>query len=467
VLRKYSQVFISVLFLTDIFFIAGAWLAAYLLRFKASLFDVPKEVPPWSQHLPLLLIVLLICATVFNFSGLYRPHRLSTIGRELLEISKAITIATLLFIFVTYFFNEYRYSRVTIALFWLTAIFLVTLSRILARKFLKRLRKAGYNRRFALIAGDGALGRKLLQSFHAHPEMGLQAVGFLTERPEGVGQRIDGVEVLGTFDQVHLVLARHAVDQVFIAIPFQQHPKIHELLTSIKDELVDIRVVSDLYDFITLRGGIDELDGLPIINIQDSPLQGWGKIAKRAVDVACSLLGVVLLSPLLAVISILVKITSPGPLLYRQKRMGFDGEVFEILKFRSMVDGAEEETGSVWARPDDPRRTRLGKFLRRTSLDELPQLVNVLRGEMSLVGPRPERPELIEQFKGKIPRYMLRHKIKAGMTGWAQVNGWRGNTSLERRIEHDLYYIENWSLAFDLRIIALTVVRGMFSKQAY
>ncbi len=466
-LRKYSQVFITFLFLSDLCFIAGAWVLAYLLRFKASLFETTRDIPAWSQHLSLLPIVLLLSAMVFNLSGLYRPRRLSSVSRELLEIAKGVTISTLLFIFLTYFFNEYRYSRITIALFWGIAVLLVTVSRSLSRRLLKGLRRAGYNLRFVLIAGDGTMGRKLLQSFHSHPEIGLKAVGFLTDAPERVGAVLDGVEVLGTYDQIHQVLARRNIDQVFIAIPFQLHQKIQELLALMKDELVDIRVVSDLYDFITLRGGIDELDGLPIVNIQDTPLQGWGRIAKRSMDVVLSLAGMALLSPLLAIISASIKLSSSGPLLYRQKRMGFDGEIFEILKFRSMVDGAEAETGSVWARPDDPRRTLVGKLLRRTSLDELPQLLNVLKGEMSLVGPRPERPELIEEFKGKIPRYMLRHKIKAGMTGWAQINGWRGNTSLERRIEHDLYYIEHWSLGLDLRIIFLTVLRGVFSKQAY
>jgi len=257
------------------------------------------------------------------------------------------------------------------------------------------------------------------------------------------------------------------IDQIYIALPFHEHEKIRHVLATLKNEIVDIKVVSDLYDFIRLRGGVDELDGLPIINIQDSPLHGWGKVSKRVLDMALSVGALVLFGPVMGLIALLIKLTSSGPIFYKQKRMGFDGTIFEMLKFRSMVDGAEKQTGSVWAQPNDSRRTPIGKILRKTSLDELPQLFNVLRGEMSLIGPRPERPELIDQFKHRIPKYMLRHKVKAGITGWAQVNGWRGNTSLEKRIEYDLYYIQHWSIGFDVKILFLTLWKGFFNKYAY
>ena len=295
----------------------------------------------------------------------------------------------------------------------------------------------------------------------------MKATGFLVEPGENAGQEMEGVRVLGTLEDLQDLLKRGGIDIVFIALPFQHHEKIRDILISLRNELVNIKVVSDLYDFVTLRGGVDELDGLPIINIQDTPLHGWGKIAKRAMDFVLALFGLILLGLPMLLLALFVRATSKGPVLYRQERMGFDGEIFEMLKFRSMIADAERETGAVWARQNDSRRTPVGKFLRQTSLDELPQLFNVLRGDMSLVGPRPERPELIERFKHNIPNYMLRHKIKAGMTGWAQVNGWRGDTSLEKRIEHDLYYIENWSLSFDLRILFLTFWKGFVGKNAY
>ena len=466
-LKKYNQVFISLLFISDLFAIALSWLLAYLLRFEAGVIEVTKDVPPLNQHLPLMVILLLVCGVVFHLVGLYRPRRISTIPKELSEIIKALTVSILIFVFLTYFFKEYRYSRLTILYFWVLSIFLVGLSRFFSRNLLKALRRREYNLRYVLIIGEGELGQKLLHSFDTHSELGFKAVGFLSDSEEKVGQITNGVRVIGTFEGLHEVLKQQKIDQVYIALPFHQHEKIRHILSSLKNELVDIKVVSDLYDFIRLGGGVDDLDGLPIINIQDTPLHGWGKIAKRALDIFLAFMGTLILSPLMFIIGAVITMTSRGPIFYKQKRMGLDGEIFEMLKFRSMVVDAEKETGSVWAKSDDPRRTSIGKILRKTSLDELPQLFNVLIGEMSLVGPRPERPELIDQFKHKIPKYMLRHKIKAGLTGWAQVNGWRGNTSLEKRIEHDLYYIENWSISFDLRILFLTIFKGLVNRHAY
>jgi Undecaprenyl-phosphate glucose phosphotransferase len=225
-----------------------------------------------------------------------------------------------------------------------------------------------------------------------------------------------------------------------------------------------VKVVPDLLQFIALRARLEDLDGLPIININDVPLQGFNTWVKRAIDVAVSAVALLLLSLPLAIIAALVRLTSEGPIFYRQERMGLDGKAFNVYKFRSMPEGAENDTGPVWARDDDPRATRIGRWLRRFDLDELPQFWNVLRGDMSIVGPRPERPYFVEQFKHRIPQYMLRHKVKAGITGWAQVNGWRGNTSLEKRIEYDLYYIENWSVTLDLKIMWLTLFRRLFQR---
>ena len=231
--------------------------------------------------------------------------------------------------------------------------------------------------------------------------------------------------------------------------------------------MVDIKIVPDLLQFVALRTGMEDLDGIPIINLSDTPLSGWYGPVKRAADILFSSLGIILTSPVLILIAVTIKLTSRGPVFYKQERMGLDGSVFTMFKFRSMKVGAEEETGAVWAKKDDPRRTGIGSFLRSTSLDELPQLFNILKGEMSFVGPRPERPYFVEQFRGKIPRYMLRHKVKCGLTGWAQVNGYRGNTSIEKRIEYDIFYIENWSLSFDIKIIWLTFWKGLISKHAY
>jgi exopolysaccharide biosynthesis polyprenyl glycosylphosphotransferase len=239
------------------------------------------------------------------------------------------------------------------------------------------------------------------------------------------------------------------------------------MIQKVLGKLPEIKVIPASWEFLGLRGGLDELDGLPIVSLQGSPLFGWDRVSKRTFDLILGGLVSIIASPLMFIIGLFARLTSKGPVFYKQERVGMDGQTFEMLKFRTMRADAEKETGPVWAAEGDSRRTKLGVFLRKTSLDELPQLFNVLKGEMSLVGPRPERPNFVEEFRNQVPQYMLRHKIKAGMTGWAQINGWRGNTSLEKRIEHDLYYIQNWSIGFDLKILFMTIWKGFFSKSAY
>jgi Undecaprenyl-phosphate glucose phosphotransferase len=243
--------------------------------------------------------------------------------------------------------------------------------------------------------------------------------------------------------------------------------RLREIRDWLGDEPITTHFVPDLTADFIMRGKIEEFDGLPIITLQDSPLYGWNAALKRGLDLGLGIVGLALLSPLMGAIALAIRWSSPGPVLFRQERMGLDGRRFEMLKFRTMIEDAEKETGAIWASPSDPRVTWIGRLLRRTSLDELPQLWNVLKGEMSLVGPRPERPELIGRFRKEIPRYMLRLKVKAGMTGWAQVNGWRGNTSIEKRIEHDIFYIENWSLGLDLKVIMRSLVHGFMNRNAY
>jgi Undecaprenyl-phosphate glucose phosphotransferase len=257
------------------------------------------------------------------------------------------------------------------------------------------------------------------------------------------------------------VAGRESIDIIYVALPLEEHVKMLGVVEFASRECIDVHVVPDLLQFIALRARLEDLDGLPLISINDVPLRGMNSVVKRAVDVVLSLAVLIVAAIPLMVIAWLVRRSSPGPAFYTQERMGLDGKAFKVYKFRSMHEGAEAATGPVWARDNDPRTTPVGQWLRRHDLDELPQFWNVLKGEMSIVGPRPERPFFVEQFKHRIPQYMLRHKVKSGITGWAQVNGWRGNTSLEKRIEFDLYYIENWSLGLDFKIMWLTVLKGL------
>jgi len=276
-----------------------------------------------------------------------------------------------------------------------------------------------------------------------------------------------GLPLLGTIDDAAEIAAREAVHHLYVALPPDQHVRMLQLIESTSRECVDVKVVPDLLQVIALRARLEDLDGVPVININDVPLQGFNSLVKRAIDIVVSSAALVVMVIPFAIIAVLVKLTSRGPVFYRQERMGLDGRRFLIYKFRSMYHDAEAETGPIFARDDDPRRTPVGRLLRQSNIDELPQLWNVARGEMSIVGPRPERPNFVAEFKDRIPQYMLRHKVKAGMTGWAQVHGWRGNTSIEKRIEYDLYYIENWSVRLDFKIMWLTLLRGFFHKHAY
>jgi Undecaprenyl-phosphate glucose phosphotransferase len=343
----------------------------------------------------------------------------------------------------------------------------LALARFLTRRTLRSFRKKGYNKRFAIVAGTGELGRKVLEKIELYPELGIQVTGFLTRNQNEVGGSIRGIPVVGVYEDIDRILAGTRVDIVWVAIPIREYDCLESLLLKVRGETPDVKVVPGAIEFLSLRGGVDELGGLPIVSLQSSPLYGWNLIFKRIFDIVLGSIFLVLSLPLMAVIGLLVKLTSRGPILYKQERLGMNGHLFRILKFRTMRVGAEMETGPVWTKEDDSRRTTIGVLLRKTSLDELPQLLNVLKGDMSLVGPRPERPNFVDEFRNGVPSYMLRHKIKVGMTGWAQVNGWRGDTSIERRIDHDLYYIENWSIAFDVRILLMTFWKIFSSKTAY
>jgi Undecaprenyl-phosphate glucose phosphotransferase len=337
----------------------------------------------------------------------------------------------------------------------------------LMREILERRWRAGIGLKRVLIAGSGELGRLVADKILEHRELGYQIVGFVDDRAGGDHLGYRGLPLLGTLDEAGEITSRESVDHLYVALPPEQHVRMLELLDSTSREMVDVKVVPDLLQVIALRARLEDLDGIPVININDVPLQGFNTIVKRSIDILISSVGLLVLGAPLTIVALMVKATSKGRIFFRQERMGLDGKSFTIVKFRSMCHDAERDTGPVWTVPGDPRVTPFGRFLRRSNLDELPQLWNVLIGDMSIVGPRPERPIFVEQFKHKVPQYMLRHKVKAGLTGWAQVNGWRGNTPLEKRIEYDLYYIENWSVRLDLKIMWLTLIKGFFHKHAY
>ena len=466
-LKKHSKFFESLLLIVDWVCLSTAWMCSYYLRMYSGIIPAYKTIPPLKIYLMLLFFMIPLWGMVFKAFGLYRPRRISTRFSEVIDIGKASTFATLILVSLTFLFRQYEFSRLTFFYFWLTNIVFLSLTRILFRAFLSFIRKKGYNRRFALVVGTEKLGQELVHKLRSHLDLGVQIKGFIANKPDNIGAEIQGTKILGSHLNIRELIKKHGIDIVFIALPYHAHNQLKDILDYIADEPVSVIVLPDLFEFATLRGRINEFDGMPLITLCDTPLYGWNIIIKRSLDIIFSSFILILLSPFMLIIALLIKLTSAGPVFYKQERMGLDGKIFNMIKFRTMLVNAEAETGPVWASKDDPRCTNIGKFLRMTSMDELPQFFNVLKGNMSIVGPRPERPVLIENFRDKIPKYMLRHKMKAGITGWAQVNGWRGSTSLEKRIEYDLYYIENWSLYLDLKIIWLTIWNGLVNKNAY
>lgn len=465
--KEHHRFFRSLLLGADIAVIAASWGAAYWIRFESGLpvLPPPTGYDPSLYLLPVAVIPVL-WPTIFRWLDLYRPRRVTSYRRELIELVQASTLAVLVLIAAAYLVFKTELSRIVLVLFWTISTLALVATRIAFRETVRSLRRRGRNLRHVLIVGGGEVAAALLERINRHREFGLCVAGLLSpEDPADPALRL--VPQLGTYGDLQEILRERPLDQVFFALPLEDQTRLPSLLAVVDSEMVDLRIVPDLLRFASLRGGVDDFDGLPIVSLRTSPLMGWNSVAKRGLDLVAGSLILVLAAPVMAVIALLVKLTDGGPVLYRQERMGLDGRVFQMLKFRSMRVDAEETTGPVWARYGDSRVTWIGRILRRTSLDELPQLWNVLKGEMSLAGPRPERPVLIERFRTELPRYMLRHKIKAGMTGWAQVNGWRGDTSLERRLEHDLYYIQHWSIGLDLKILWMTIWRGFTDRNAY
>jgi Undecaprenyl-phosphate glucose phosphotransferase len=459
-----------------------AWVLAYVLRFDAllGLIPVTKGVPDPSRYLLLMPLISLLWPAVMYFHGLYQVKRGRSRIDELFAIVSSVGIGSALVLGATLYVRVYHryqadvaplweYSQAVFALFVVTDVILLYLSRAGLRAWLERRWAAGHNVKRVVIAGAAALGRHVAETIIAHRELGYRVVGFLDDA--ATGQVTAGLPVLGRLHEAAEVARTHALDQIYVALPLEDHAKIVGLIKSLGSECLDVKVVPDLVQYATIRAALEDLDGIPIISLNEVPLRGFNSMVKRVMDIAAGSILLTLLStlfPILPALALAIRFRGgKGPILLRQERMTLDGKTFQIFKFRTMVDGAEKITGPVFATADDPRRTAIGTWLRRYNLDELPQLINVVFGDMSLVGPRPERPPFVAQFKERIPQYMQRHRVKSGITGWAQVNGWRGNTSIEKRIEYDLYYIENWSLTLDLKILILTLFRGFGQDHAY
>ncbi len=501
-LKRHAQVFEGLFTASDLLMVSLAWVLSYYLRFGSELIPVEKGIPPFSDYLRMLIFVWLIWAYVFRRFGLYKPMRGTSQLRELWLVVKANAYSIVVLLAVTYLFREKSvpFSRLVFVVFSILATIFTVSSRTGIRMLLRSLRRKGFNRRYILIVGAGKLAAKVARRISRHPEYGIELLGCLSgERASehrfttanGISNGIpyssaalkapsvsmstspsheisvDPQKILGTYGDLPRILEQYAgIDQIIVALPLADHDKIESVLSSLGDSMVDVKIVPDFHEFIQLGRQVEDFDGLPVVSIASTPLSGINRVMKRMFDIVVGSLFFLLSFPVMILTAALVKLTSSGPIFFTQDRVGLDGKTFKIFKFRTMYTDAEVN-GAQFAVRGDRRVTPVGKLLRRLSIDELPQLLNVIFGQMSLVGPRPERPVFINEFRKHVPKYMLRHKVQAGITGWAQVHGWRGNTSIEKRIEYDLYYIENWSLQLDMKIIGLTLVNGFRDRNAY
>lgn len=460
--RRLQALFVAADVLATVLALGAAW----LIRFE-SVWPTPKGAQPFENYVAFIPILVAIWPVVFYFHRLYQIRRDRSTIDEVLAVIVAASLGTILLVGLLSFWRGFTYtSRQLLVLFLFLDVLFVSLVRFGIRKYLETMWSTGAGVRRTLIVGAGHTGRALADKLLDHPATGMKPVGFADDDPAKRTEGYRGLTVLGTTSEVTTLIRAHEVDTVFLALPVEAHRTMLTILKEVGNEMVDLRVVPDLFQYVTFKAGVEDFDGLPVINLTQMPLEGWNSLVKRTMDVALSALGLVAIAVLFPIIALAIWIEDRGPIFYAQERMGLDGRLFRMLKFRSMRVDAEDD-GARWAEENDPRRTVVGAFLRRTSLDELPQLVNVFTGEMSLVGPRPERPEFVSTFKSKFPQYMLRHRVRAGITGWAQVHGWRGNTSLSKRIEYDLYYIENWSVGLDVKILWLTIKWGFTHKNAY
>jgi exopolysaccharide biosynthesis polyprenyl glycosylphosphotransferase len=460
-LRVFS-IFSVASFFLDGLAVACCFLAANWFRFYSGLLKV-GSVTGYPHYRSFLLLFVIVHLIVFKYVGLYRKRRGISGVDELSKVIQAVFISSIIIAASTFLTQFFAFSRLVIGFSALFVIVSVWLERVLLRRIQIILRRRGVGVTRVMVVGTGESAQVLLQRLKHNPGLGYRVVGIVSEgKSSGV---VEGFKIVGTLSRFTQWMKKYDPEEVIFALPSSAHGKLIPMLVSLQDTRVKYKIVSDLFGMITNPLENDVLLDIPIFEMKEAPLSAWyNRLLKRIFDFLLALLGIVILSPVWILVAIGVKLSSPGPVLFHQKRVGRDGRIFHMRKFRSMTVGSET---MAFTKKDDPRVTSFGAFLRKTSLDELPQLLNVVTGRMSLVGPRPEVPGLVEKFEKEIPRYFERHQVKSGITGWAQVNGFRGNTSLHERVKYDIYYIENWSLLLDIKIILRTILDILEHEHAY
>lgn len=456
--------FLSVL--NDIVVIEFSLILSYWLRFYSPLVQwipVSKGFPPFSAYLNGSFFLVGAWLIIFKRFGLYASRRNVTPIDEAGRLVKAVSMGMLVMMAATFFYRGFSYSRLVFLLVWFNSIFLLTLTRVLILYLEKWRHQRNQGLLNVVLIGTGSPIQIVLENIFRTPGYGYHVAGYVSDGETNYKQ----IPRLGKIDELPQLVRQHQIHVLALALTEDQHKLVWSIMKSCEGLNVEFLLLPDLMEMMTSQLQVVPFCGVSALKLKEVRIKGWQGISKRIFDVTVSLVALIILSPVFFLVALLIKLDSKGSIIYKQERVGFDGKEFLILKFRTMQTGAEQKTGPVWAKLNDPRRTRIGTFLRRTSIDELPQLINVLRGDMSLVGPRPERKFFVEKFKEEIPRYLERHRVRSGMTGWAQVNGLRGNTPIEERTKYDIYYVENWSLAFDMKIILKTLSAVISGENSY
>ena len=444
-----------------------SYFIAYEIRFNTSLND--PSVPHLPMYMYMWALPFLIVSYIYLYYqfGLYRSKRLGGRRKELANIIYANVVGFIGFVSVLYIINQNDFARSMLAIFAVVNVMLETLMRNIIRYILHFIRKKGYNKKYLLLVGYSMSAEEYIRRIRLNPHWGYEVCGILDDRVPA-GTMLRGVKVLGRIANLDIILPENKVVEIAITLPLDEYSKLERIVAKCEKSGVHTQFIPDYNRVIPSRPIMEDVEGLPVINIRNVPLTSFeNRFLKRTLDIIGCILMIIVFSPIMLVSAVAIKLSSKGPVIYKQERVGLHNKNFMMYKFRTMKMQSEKEEKQGWTVPDDPRVTKVGKVLRRTSMDELPQLFNILKGDMSIVGPRPERPQFVEKFKEEIPRYMIKHQVRPGLTGWAQVNGLRGDTSIKDRIKYDIYYIENWSLIFDIRIMFMTAFKGLINENAY
>lgn len=426
--------------------IGATYFFSWYLRFKSGLFVQDAGVLPAKTYFSALFLIIPGYLLLYSIFQLYMPRRVKSYRKELMDIIRANGIGFMIFILVLYFIKQEHFSRQMLCIFFFINISLEFASRYLIRTILWKMRKQGLNQKHILMIGESQMAEQYMDRLRENPKWGYQVFAHLKDE-----------------EKLERILEGNELDEVVIALRAEDYGKLERIVDVCEKAGVHTKMIPDFGNVISTRPYIEDVQGIPVIHVRRVPLNIMrNRVAKRAVDLIGATVAIILFSPVMLLTVLVVALTEEGSVIYRQERVGLHNQVFYMYKFRSMIMQDEEKEKAEWSTRNDPRITPVGKLIRRTSIDELPQLFNVLKGEMSLVGPRPERPQFVQKFRDEIPRYMVKHQVRPGITGWAQINGYRGDTSIEKRIEYDLYYIENWTMVFDMKRLILTIFKGFF-----